>query len=132
MASPRELMVYDTLITNFFGRDRSRRFFGLNARGMAFTDRKGKIKGHCGNVAQNLAQQRNAEIHRSSPTHHGYCHSEATIFRLKVSSWSPYHTHTSSAGAAASPTGQLHRSPHPGPRPVVLLFEIVYPSDKVN
>ena len=56
MASPRELMVYGTLITDFFGRDRSRRFIGLNARGMIFTDRKGKIKGHYGNVTQKLAQ----------------------------------------------------------------------------
>ena len=52
MASPRELMVYGTLITNFFGRDRSRRFIGLNARGMVFTGRKGKIKGHYGNVTE--------------------------------------------------------------------------------
>ena len=75
-------MVYGTLITDFFGRDRLRRFFWLNALGMAFTDRKDKIKGHCDEVAQNLAQQRRD---RSSPTHLGYCHSEATIFRLKVS-----------------------------------------------
>ena len=121
MASPREHMVYGTLITDFFGRDRLRRFFWLNALGMAFTDRKDKIKGHCDEVAQNLAQQRRD---RSAPTHLGYCHSEVTIIRLKVSSW--FHITLTLAAlvlrqallvnSIIPPSTRLARSPHPGPR----------------
>ena len=85
---------------------------------MAFTDRKDKIKGHCDEVAQNLAQQRRD---RSSPTHLGYCHSEATIIRLKVSS-SFHITLTLAAlvlrqallvNSIIPPSTRLARSPHP-------------------